>query len=44
MNFEPLTYNQRPTFVNPHFVMVADKQLNWEKSFNLIRNSYLQHQ
>ncbi|MDG4951623.1 3'(2'),5'-bisphosphate nucleotidase CysQ [Actinobacillus equuli] len=33
LNFEPLTYNQRPTFVNPHFVMVADKQLNWEKIF-----------
>lgn len=33
LNFEPLTYNQRPTFVNPHFVMVADKQLDWEKIF-----------
>ncbi|WGE89449.1 3'(2'),5'-bisphosphate nucleotidase CysQ [Actinobacillus arthritidis] len=33
LNFEPLTYNQRTTFVNPHFVMVADKSLNWETIF-----------
>jgi len=33
LNFAPLTYNQRNTFVNPHFVMVADKQLAWEKIF-----------
>lgn len=33
LNFEVLTYNQRSTFVNPHFVMVADKQLDWKKIF-----------
>ncbi|WP_150539248.1 3'(2'),5'-bisphosphate nucleotidase CysQ [Actinobacillus vicugnae] len=33
LKFEPLTYNQRPTFVNPYFVMVADQQLNWQNIF-----------
>lgn len=33
LNFQPLTYNQRPTFVNPHFVMVADKTANWATIF-----------
>ncbi|MCW9711203.1 3'(2'),5'-bisphosphate nucleotidase CysQ [Avibacterium sp. 21-586] len=31
--FQPLTYNQRETFVNPDFVMVADAQLNWHNIF-----------
>lgn len=34
LKFNPLTYNQRPTFVNPHFVMNADKRIDWQKIFN----------
>lgn len=33
LRFEPLTYNRRATFINPYFVMVADKQLAWEQIF-----------
>ena len=33
LNFEALTYNQRPTFMNPHFVMAGDKRADWEKIF-----------
>lgn len=32
-NFSPLTYNKRETLVNPHFVMVADKQVAWQQIF-----------
>ncbi|QIM63546.1 3'(2'),5'-bisphosphate nucleotidase [Pasteurellaceae bacterium Orientalotternb1] len=31
--FKPLTYNQRETLVNPHFVMVGNKQNNWREIF-----------
>ena len=32
-NFLPLSYNQRETLINPHFVMVGDKSLNWASVF-----------
>ncbi|WP_386695393.1 3'(2'),5'-bisphosphate nucleotidase CysQ [Lonepinella sp. MS14435] len=32
-HFLPLTYNQRETFINPHFVMTADREVNWQKIF-----------
>ncbi|MDH2924355.1 3'(2'),5'-bisphosphate nucleotidase [Nicoletella semolina] len=30
LQFQPLVYNQRETFINPHFVMVANKRLAWK--------------
>ncbi|VEG82482.1 3'-phosphoadenosine 5'-phosphosulfate 3'-phosphatase [[Haemophilus] ducreyi] len=33
LNFQPLSYNQRQHFINLHFVMVADKQADWQKIF-----------
>lgn len=35
--FRPLTYNQRETLVNPHFVAVADKQLPWQQIFSFTK-------
>ncbi|MCK3658045.1 3'(2'),5'-bisphosphate nucleotidase CysQ [Pasteurellaceae bacterium Pebbles2] len=32
-NFSSLTYNQRDHLINPHFVMAADAQINWQKIF-----------
>lgn len=32
--FEPLSYNQRETFVNPHFVMVGNHQGEWQNIFH----------
>ena len=32
-HFAPLTYNQRETLINPHFVMVADKSRDWRVVF-----------
>lgn len=32
-NFSPLTYNERDNFINPYFVMVADKSVKWDKIF-----------
>lgn len=32
--FQPLTYNLRESLINPRFVMVADKQINWENIFD----------
>lgn len=32
-HFTPLTYNQRESLINPHFVMVADKSANWRTIF-----------
>ncbi|OOF46365.1 3'(2'),5'-bisphosphate nucleotidase [Rodentibacter trehalosifermentans] len=32
-HFAPLTYNQRETLINPNFVMVADKSVNWDSIF-----------
>lgn len=32
-HFAPLTYNQRETLINPHFVMVADKSADWQSIF-----------
>ena len=29
MAIEPLMYNKRDTLVNPHFVVIADKQFDW---------------
>lgn len=31
--FQPLTYNQRETLVNPHFVMVGNKRSAWREIF-----------
>lgn len=31
--FTPLSYNQRETFTNPDFIMVADGQIDWENIF-----------
>lgn len=31
LQFQPLTYNQRETLVNPHFVMVGNGEQNWEE-------------
>ena len=33
LHFAPLTYNQRETLINPHFVMVADKSRDWRAVF-----------
>lgn len=33
LNFLPLTYNQRETFINPPFIMVGNKQYNWQQVF-----------
>lgn len=33
IDFQPLTYNQRETLINPHFVMVGDKMLDWQRIF-----------
>lgn len=32
-DFAPLTYNQRETFVNPDFAMVANAKMDWKKIF-----------
>lgn len=32
-HFAPLSYNQRETLINPHFVMVADKSADWRSIF-----------
>ena len=32
-HFEPLTYNQRETLINPHFVMVGDQSFDWRSIF-----------
>ncbi|QGM80306.1 3'(2'),5'-bisphosphate nucleotidase CysQ [Otariodibacter oris] len=34
LNFEPLSYNQRETFVNPYFMMVSNKDLDWKQIFS----------
>lgn len=33
-NFLPLSYNLRQTLINPHFVMVSDSSLQWDKIFS----------
>lgn len=33
LDFNPLTYNLRETFVNPDFIMVSDSLFNWRKIF-----------
>lgn len=33
LHFKPLTYNQRETFINPYFVMVRDRNRDWQKIF-----------
>ncbi|MDP8098335.1 3'(2'),5'-bisphosphate nucleotidase CysQ [Pasteurella atlantica] len=33
LNFEPLTYNQRETLINPPFLMVGNKKINWQKMY-----------
>lgn len=32
-HFAPLSYNQRETLVNPHFVMVRDQSIDWASIF-----------
>ncbi|PJG84927.1 3'(2'),5'-bisphosphate nucleotidase CysQ [Conservatibacter flavescens] len=32
-NFAPLTYNQRDTLINPHFVMTGCRQADWRQIF-----------
>ncbi|ABR73606.1 3'(2'),5'-bisphosphate nucleotidase CysQ [Actinobacillus succinogenes] len=32
-HYQPLTYNQRETFVNPDFVITADASVNWKNVF-----------
>lgn len=34
LTFQPLSYNQRETFVNPHFIMVGDKSRQWQDIFH----------
>ena len=34
LDFNPLTYNQRETFVNPHFIMVGNKHHDWRSTFH----------
>ncbi|KMK51013.1 3'-5'-bisphosphate nucleotidase [[Actinobacillus] muris] len=31
LHFQPLSYNQRESFVNPHFMMVANAQWDWQR-------------
>ncbi|EJS87006.1 CysQ, partial [Pasteurella multocida subsp. multocida str. Anand1_buffalo] len=31
--FQPLSYNQRESFINPNFVMVANTEFDWQKIF-----------
>lgn len=33
--YQPLTYNQRNEFKNPHFLMVSNKTTNWQNLFRL---------
>ena len=33
LHFQPLTYNQRETFVNPNFIMVGNKEIAWQQIF-----------
>ena len=33
LNYQPLTYNQRESLVNPYFVMVGNKQCDWQAIF-----------
>lgn len=33
LHFQPLTYNQRETLVNPYFVMVNCRQIDWREIF-----------
>lgn len=34
LNFQPLTYNCRESFVNPHFMMVGDRGRDWQQIFH----------
>ncbi|MDH2997649.1 3'(2'),5'-bisphosphate nucleotidase CysQ [Pasteurellaceae bacterium LFhippo2] len=34
IDFQPLTYNQRETLINPHFVMVGNKDIDWQAIFH----------
>lgn len=36
LDFNPLRYNQRETFINPYFVMVGDKQKHWRDVFHFL--------
>lgn len=33
-NFQPLTYNQRETFINPHFVLINNRFTDFDKIFS----------
>lgn len=34
LQFQPLTYNQRESLVNPHFIMVGNKEIEWQDIFH----------
>ncbi|QLB13707.1 3'(2'), 5'-bisphosphate nucleotidase [Bisgaardia hudsonensis] len=34
LQFQPLTYNQRETLINPDFIMVIDNKFDWRTIFN----------
>ncbi|MCK3654733.1 3'(2'),5'-bisphosphate nucleotidase CysQ [Pasteurellaceae bacterium Macca] len=34
LHFQPLSYNQRETFINPHFIMVGDRGKDWASIFH----------
>lgn len=34
LRFQPLTYNRRESFVNPHFIMVGDRTRDWQQIFH----------
>ena len=33
LHFEPLSYNERETLINPYFIMVRDSQHDWQNVF-----------
>ena len=33
LDFNLLTYNERKTLINPYFIMVRDKQCDWQNIF-----------
>lgn len=40
LRFQPLSYNQRRHFINPHFIQVGDREIDWQAIFspNTIQN------
>lgn len=33
-HFKPLSYNERETLINPHFIMLGDRNINWQDIFH----------